>query len=155
MNNFLQTLRNLSPGRLIALAGIALFLISFFGYLFARIGSSDYGVLYSDLDLENAKNIVSKLDTEGVKYKLADNGTTILVPSDEINRLRLTTAEFALESGGANVGYEIFDNSDSLGSTSFVQNINLIRALEGELARTIRSVDNIKSARVHLVMPKR
>ena len=60
-----------------------------------------------------------------------------------------------MASKGSNVGYEIFDNADALGTTNFVQNVNLVRALEGELARTIRSVDNIKSARVHLVMPKR
>lgn len=155
MNSFLQTLKNLSPARLIALAGVILFLISFFGYLFIHIGGSDYAVLYSDLDLENAKQIVNQLEAENVKYKLSDNGGTILVPSDDVGRLRLNTADVALSSGGANVGYEIFDNSDALGSTSFVQNINLIRALEGELARTIRSVDNIKSARVHLVLPKR
>lgn len=155
VNNFLQTLKNLSPGRLIALAGVALFLISFFGYLFSRIGNSDFAVLYSDLDLENAKQIVSQLETENVKYKLSDNGTTILVPTDDVNRLRINTADIAAASGGSGVGYEIFDNSDALGSTNFVQNINLVRALEGELARTIRSVDNIKSARVHLVLPKR
>ena len=155
MNNFMQTLKNLSPVRLITLAGISLFLISFFGYLFARIGGNDYTVLYSNLELESAKRIVSELDTENVKYKLADNGTTILVPADDVSRLRINTAEIASASGGSNVGYEIFDNGDALGATSFVQNINLIRALEGELARTIRSVDNIKSARVHLVMPKR
>lgn len=155
VNNFLQTLKNLSPGRLIALAGVALFLISFFGYLFSRIGNSDFAVLYSDLDLENAKQIVSQLETENVKYKLLDNGTTILVPTDDVNRLCINTADIAAASGGSSVGYEIFDNSDALGSTNFVQNINLVRALEGELARTIRSVDNIKSARVHLVLPKR
>ena len=138
-----------------ALAGVALFLISFFAYLFARVGNSDYAVLYSDLDLENAKRIVSQLDNENVKYKLADSGTTILVPSEDVSRLRINTAEAALTSGNSGVGYEIFDNSDALGSTSFVQNINLIRALEGELARTIRGVDNIRNARVHLVLPKR
>ena len=155
MNNFLQTLKNLSPARLVALAGIVLFLISFFGYLFAKMRGGDYAVLYSDLDFENAKQIVSQLETENIKYRLTDNGTTILVPADDVNRTRINTADIASSSGSANVGYEIFDNSDALGSTSFVQNVNLIRALEGELARTIRSVDNIKSARVHLVLPKR
>lgn len=155
MNNLLQTLKNLSPGRLVALAGIALFLISFFGYLFSRVGNEDYVVLYSDLDLENAKQIVAQLDNENVKYKLADNGTTILVPASVVNRQRLNTADIVSAAGGASVGYEIFDNSDALGSTNFVQNVNLIRALEGELARTIRSVDGIKNARVHLVLPKR
>lgn len=69
--------------------------------------------------------------------------------------MRIDTADLAMASKGSNVGYEIFDNTDALGSTNFVQNVNLIRALEGELARTIRSVDHIKSARVHLVLPKR
>lgn len=77
------------------------------------------------------------------------------VPSEVVNKMRVDTAELALASQGSNVGYEVFDNTDALGSTNFVQNVNLIRALEGELARTIRSVDNIKSARVHLVLPKR
>ena len=121
----------------------------------SRMSSTDYAVLYSDLELENAKQIISRLETENVKYKLTKNGTEIMVPQSEVNRLRVNTAEIALSSGGANVGYEIFDQSDALGSTNFVQNVNLIRALEGELARTIRSVDNIKNARVHLVLPKR
>lgn len=120
-----------------------------------QVNSVEYSVLYTDLELEDANQIVSRLETANVKYKLNNNGTEILVPSDQVNRMRLDTAELALASKGANVGYEIFDNTDALGSTNFVQNINLIRALEGELARTIRTVDNIKSARVHLVLPKR
>ena len=155
MNNFIQTLKKLSPGRLIALAGVALFLISFFAYLFARVGGSDYVPLYSGLDMENAKQVVSHLDAENIDYKLTDSGSTILVPAEDVDRLRINTAEMTLSSGLPSIGYEIFDNSDALGSTSFVQNVNLIRALEGELSRTIRSVDNIKNARVHLVMPKR
>lgn len=155
MNNFWQTIKNLSPGRLASIAAVIIFLVSFLGYVVARMSSTDYAVLYSDLELENAKQIISRLETENVKYKLTKNGTEIMVPQSEVNRLRVNMAEIALSSGGANVGYEIFDQSDALGSTNFVQNVNLIRALEGELARTIRSVDNIKNARVHLVLPKR
>lgn len=155
MNNILQTLKNMSPGRLASIAAIVIFLISFFVYLAVQMNSKEYGVLYTDLELEDAKQIVARLDSENVKYKLLKNGTEILVPVDDVNRMRVNTAELALSSKGANVGYEVFDNVDALGSTNFVQNVNLIRALEGELARTIRSVDNIKSARVHLVMPKR
>ena len=155
MNNILQTLKNMSPGRLASIAAIVIFLISFFVYLAVQMNSKEYGVLYTDLELEDAKQIVARLDSENVKYKLLKNGTEILVPVDDVNRMRVNTAELALSSKGANVGYEVFDNADALGSTNFVQNVNLIRALEGELARTIRSVDNIKSARVHLVMPKR
>ncbi len=155
MNNFLQSIKNLSPGRLAAISAIIIFLISFFVYLATKMSSADYAVLYTDLELEDAKQIVNNLEAANVKFKLTKNGTEILVPQDEVNKLRVDTAELALASKGANVGYEIFDNTDALGSTNFVQNVNLIRALEGELARTIRSVDNIKYARVHLVLPKR
>ncbi len=155
MNNFWQSIKNLSPGRLISLAAIVIFLISFFAYIIMQVNSVEYSVLYTDLELEDAKQIVSRLEAENIKYKLAKNGTEILVPQDQVNKMRVETAELALASKGSNVGYEIFDNTDALGTTNFVQNINLVRALEGELARTIRSVDNIKSARVHLVLPKR
>ena len=155
VNNFWQGIKNLSPGRLISLAAIVIFLISFFTYIVMQVNSVEYSVLYTDLELEDAKQIVSRLEAENIKYKLTKNGAEILVPQDKVNKMRVETAELALASKGSNVGYEIFDNTDALGTTNFVQNINLIRALEGELARTIRSVDNIKSARVHLVLPKR
>lgn len=119
------------------------------------VSSGDYVVLYTDLELGDSKQIVEKLETSNVKYRLTKNGTEVLVPSEVVNKMRVETAELALPSKGSNVGYEIFDNTDALGSTNFVQNINLVRALEGELARTIRGVDNVQSVRVHLVLPKR
>src|SRR5690606_8966529 len=78
----------------------------------------------------------------------------ILVPKDYVTRLRMKMAESNLPKGGG-VGYEIFDKSDALGATSFVQNINHLRAMEGELSRTIRAIDRVQSARVHLVLPER
>ncbi len=155
MNNILQTIKNMSPSKLASIAAIIIFLISFFVYVVVQMSGSDYAVLYTDLDLEDAKQIVSKLDSANIKYRLSKNGTEVLVPTEDVNRMRIETADLALASKGANVGYEVFDNTDALGSTNFVQNVNLLRALEGELSRTIRSVDNIRSARVHLVMPKR
>ncbi len=155
VNNLLQSLKNLSPGRLASIAAIVIFLVSFFVYIGVKMTSRDYAVLYTDLEPEDAKQIISRLEASGTKYRLTQNGAEILVPADDVSRLRIDTAELALASAGSNVGYELFDNTDALGSTNFVQNVNLIRALEGELARTIRSVDNIRSARVHLVLPKR
>lgn len=155
MNNFIQSIKNLSPGRLASIAAIVIFLISFFVYLATKLNTGDYAVLYTDLEMEDAKQIVQHLETANVKYRLTKNGTEILVPAEDVNKMRIDTADLAMASKGSNVGYEIFDNTDALGSTNFVQNVNLIRALEGELARTIRSVDHIKSARVHLVLPKR
>ena len=155
MNNFIQSIKNLSPGRLASIAAIVIFLISFFVYLATKLNTGDYAVLYTDLEMEDAKQIVQHLETANIKYRLTKNGTEILVPGEDVNKMRIDTADLAMASKGSNVGYEIFDNTDALGSTNFVQNVNLIRALEGELARTIRSVDHIKSARVHLVLPKR
>ncbi len=77
-----------------------------------------------------------------------------MVPKDKVTRLRMKLAESNLPKGGG-VGYEIFDKSDALGTTSFVQNINHLRALEGELSRTIRAIDRVQAARVHLVLPER
>lgn len=155
VNNFWQTIKNLSPGRLAAIAAVIIFLVSFLGYMIARMNNTEYVVLYTDLEMDGAKEIVAKLEADNVKYKLTKNGTEIQVPAEDVNKLRIDTAEIAMGSSGSNVGYEIFDHTDALGSTNFVQNVNLVRALEGELARTIRSVDNIKNARVHLVLPKR
>ena len=155
MNNFIQSIKNLSPGRLASIAAIVIFLIRFFVYLATKLNTGDYAVLYTDLEMEDAKQIVQHLETANIKYRLTKNGTEILVPEEDVNKMRIDTADLAMASKGSNVGYEIFDNTDALGSTNFVQNVNLIRALEGELARTIRSVDHIKSARVHLVLPKR
>ena len=155
MNNILQMIKNMSPSKVASIAAIIIFLISFFVYVAVQMSDKDYAVLYSDLELSDARQIVNKLDSSGVDYHLDKNGTEILVPASEVNHLRIETVDFALGSGISSVGYEVFDNTDALGSTNFVQNVNLLRALEGELARTISSVENIKTARVHLVMPKR
>ncbi|MFV0627345.1 MAG: flagellar basal-body MS-ring/collar protein FliF [Alphaproteobacteria bacterium] len=155
MNNFLQSIKNLSPGRLASISAILIFLMAFFIYMLNGVSGGEYTVLYTNLELGDAKQIVDKLESSKIKYRLSKNGTEILVPSEVVNKMRVETAELALPSKGSSVGYEIFDNVDALGSTNFVQNINLVRALEGELSRTIRGVDNIQSARVHLVLPKR
>jgi len=88
-----------------------------------------------------------------VKYDEKGDGGTILVPADQVTKLRMALAQDNLPAAG--VGYEIFDKSDAFGTTAFVQNINRLRALEGELARSIQTIDGIDSARVHLVIPER
>jgi flagellar M-ring protein FliF len=110
--------------------------------------------LFTDLSLEDSAAIAKELDREAVTYQLRNDGNIIMVPTDRVARLRMTLAENGLPKGGG-VGYEIFDKSDALGTTSFVQNINSLRALEGELARTIQGLDRVEAARVHLVMPER
>jgi flagellar M-ring protein FliF len=119
-----------------------------------RVTTPQMTTLFTDLSLEDSSNIIKDLERQGIPYELRNEGSVILVPKDKVTRLRMKLAEGGLPKGGG-VGYEIFDKSDALGTTSFVQNINHLRALEGELARTIQSIDRITAARVHLVLPER
>jgi len=112
-----------------------------------------YGTLYSELATEDASAIVEKLKTAQVPYRIEAGGTQILVPEERIPGLRLELASAGLPHGGS-VGFEIFDRS-KIGATEFEQQVNLRRALEGELARSVMSIDGVKSARVHLVLPER
>src|SRR5256885_891104 len=100
------------------------------------------------------RSIVKDLERQGIAYELKNDGAIVMVPRDKMTRIRMKLAEGGLPKGGG-VGYEIFDKSDALGATSFVQNINHLRALEGELARTIKAIDRVQAARVHLVLPER
>jgi flagellar M-ring protein FliF len=154
VNPLMQTLRNLGAMRLAALGAVAFALIAFFVFVVARLTTPGYGLLYSGLDPSDSGAIVQRLDAQNIPYQLRADGAEIMVPQDQVTKLRLSLAGDGIPSGGS-IGYEIFDRADALGTTNFVQQINQVRALEGELARTIRSLRQVKSARVHLVMPKR
>ena len=136
------------------MAVVAVLMLGFFAFLIMRASSPQMAPLYSDLSFEDSSAIVAELQTQNVPFELRSEGETILVARDQITTLRMALAENGLPQRGQ-VGYEIFDQQNTLGATSFVQNINNLRALEGELARTITSLARIKSARVHLVLPER
>lgn len=150
----MQTLRNLGATRLVALAAVGFALIAFFIFIVTRLATPGMTLLYSGLDPSDSGQIVQRIETQGIRYELRGDGSQIYVPQDQVARLRLSLASEGIPAGGS-IGYEIFDRADALGTTNFVQQINQIRALEGELARTIRSLHQVRSARVHLVMPKR
>ena len=154
MDSIIETLRGMGGGRLIALVGVGAGLIGFFVFIVSQVGSPTLTLLYGGLDLDDSSEIVTRLETMSVPYELRANGTQIFVPDDQSLRLRMTLAQEGLPSGGT-VGYEIFDRGDALGVTSFVQEVNLVRALEGELSRTITTLDKVTAARVHVVLPKR
>jgi flagellar M-ring protein FliF len=154
VNGLLATLRNLGPARLGAIGLVLATTVGFFVFLSGRLATPSYGLLYGELDLRDSGQIVQKLDAMNVPYQLRGDGAQILVPTDQVARLRVAMAETGLPHGGS-VGYEIFDKSEALGSSNFVQNVNHLRALEGELARTIGSIGSVQGARVHLVLPKR
>ncbi|HEY9567989.1 MAG TPA: flagellar basal-body MS-ring/collar protein FliF [Thalassobaculum sp.] len=154
MNPFTDLIRNLGPVRMAALAGTGIAVVGFFIFLVSRLSTGGQSLLYADLDPADAGQIVRELETREIPYQLKANGTQVFVPSDDVLRLRVTLAEQGLPGGGS-VGYELFDKNQGLGTTSFVQNVNLVRALEGELGRTISSMRNVRGARVHLVLPRR
>jgi flagellar M-ring protein FliF len=137
-----------------AMVAVTAALIGFFSFVIMRVTTPQMTTLFTDLSVEDSAGIVKDLERQAIPFELRNDGAVIMVPKDKVTRLRMKLAEGGLPKGGG-VGYEIFDKSDALGTTSFVQNINHLRALEGELARTIRAIDRIQAARVHLVLPER
>ena len=111
-----------------------------------------YSVAFSNLSESDAAKIVEKLKSDNINYQLRDS-STILVPSDQVYEVRLSMASAGLPSGGS-VGFELFDSS-SLGMTEFTQRVTYQRALEGELERTIGSMDAVEDVRVHIVTPEK
>jgi flagellar M-ring protein FliF len=147
-------LKGLGAARLAAMVAVTTVLIAFFAFVIMRVTMPQMTTLFTDLSFEDSSGIIKDLERQGIPFELRNEGSVIMVPKDKVTRLRIKLAEGGLPKGGG-VGYEIFDKTDALGTTSFVQNINHLRALEGELARTIRAIDRIQAARVHLVLPER
>ncbi len=116
--------------------------------------SPDYSVLFSDLEPADASAVVEKLKSQKIKYEVRGDGSTIAIsPPDMIHELRMSLAGEGLPRGGK-VGFELFD-TNNLGTTSFVERLKFIRATQGELERTISSLDAIASARVHITQPEK
>jgi flagellar M-ring protein FliF len=154
VNNLLQTLRNLGPARLAAIGGVGLLLIGFFVYLTTRLSTPEMELLYAELQQTEAAAIAKKLEEAKVPFTVDKTGTKIMVAADQVGPMRMRMAAQGLPSGGS-VGYELFDKGEGFGATSFMQNINHLRALEGEMARTVQTLNGVQQARVHLVLPKR
>ena len=154
MQGLASFLKGLGASRVMAMVAVTTALIGFFGFVIMRATAPQMTTLFTDLSSEDSSGIIKDLERQAIPFELRNEGAVIMVPKDKVTRLRMKLAESGLPKGGG-VGYEIFDKSDALGTTSFVQNINHLRALEGELARTIRAIDRIQAARVHLVLPER
>ena len=154
MKSFLETLGKLGVIKLMIITAILAGVGSGLYYVAQKFSEPDMALMYSELDMADASKIVSRIEGMGIPVELRGAGTQIYVPADKVARLRMDMAEAGLPRGGS-VGYEIFDKGESLGTTGFVQDINHLRALEGELARSIASLSQVASARVHLVLPRR
>lgn len=154
MQAILDLVQKLGPKRLAAMGAVTLSLVGFFAYVLLRVSAVPMGTLFTDLMPAESASIIRELEARGIRPEVRNEGAVVLVPRDQLARARMDLAAKGLPAGGS-VGYEIFDKGDAFSATGFVQNLNQIRALEGELARSIRSIDRVQSARVHLSIPER
>ena len=154
MERFISILKSAGPAKLAAAFAVtALVAAALFAIMF-RVGAEERSLLYSDLSAKDAAAVSESLTTANVDFQLSPDGSSIFVPRSKVAEARMRLAADGLPGQGS-IGYEIFDKQDALGATSFVQNVNKLRALEGELARSIDSLDTVNAARVHLVLPEK
>jgi len=139
--------------RKLAMVAVALLSLAFFGAIIFQTQSADYRLLFANMASDDGAEIVKWLKDQKIPYRLENEGTAIYVPADQMYEARLQLAGSGLPKGGG-VGFEIFDKQ-SFGMTDFSQRVNYLRALQGELSRTIASLGPVKAARVHLVIPEK
>jgi flagellar M-ring protein FliF len=149
---FWRIFKTLPPGRRATVVGTLVLAVVGLVVLLVWANQVDFQVLYSNLSPGDASSVVERLKNQRIPFRLSQNGRTIEVAGDKVHEIRLSLAGAGLPRGGG-VGFEIF-NEPKLGTTQFVQRINYLRALQGELARTISAFDAVAAARVHIVMPR-
>ena len=152
--NFTQMLLKAGPTRLFAALGIAAVVAALLFTLVFRMGGEAKALLFAGVETREMAEISQRLEAADIPYEIREDGGSIYVARSEVFNARMMLSADGLPSRGS-IGYEIFDEPDALGQTQFQQNINRLRALEGELSRTIGSLDGVASARVHLVLPER
>ncbi|MCP3875435.1 MAG: flagellar M-ring protein FliF [Desulfobacteraceae bacterium] len=152
IERIIKTLKELPLPRKIAIGVLTMVLIAGFTTMFIWANKTQFKTAYSGLTKDDAALVVDKLKETNTPYRLTGDGTTITVPEDIVYDVRLTMAKEGIPKGGG-VGFEIFDKTE-FGTTEFVQKINKKRAIQGELSRTISAFDEVKTARVMIVMPK-
>ncbi|MDO6962546.1 flagellar basal-body MS-ring/collar protein FliF [Rhizobium alvei] len=150
----LKNLSNLGMARLTALGAIGLLIVGLVLGGAYYVNRPSFETLYVGLETSDLNQISMALSSGGIDFEVGADGKSIQVPVGQTGKTRLFLAERGLPSS-TNAGYELFDNVGSLGLTSFMQEVTRVRALEGEIARTIQTIDGINAARVHIVMADR
>ncbi len=154
LNAVVQNLRDFGPRRLALMGSVIALVLTVIAVASIYLNRPAYETLYVGLERSDVNQIGLVLGEAGIGFDVAADGTTVLVPAGKTAQARMLLAEKGLPTS-ANAGYELFDNVGSLGLTSFMQQITRVRALEGEIARTIQSLAGIRAARVHIVMSER
>jgi len=154
IQSLIDNLRSFGPKRLALLGGVGAIVVTIILLGSLYLNKPSYETLYVGLDRTDVGQIGLVLSESGIRYDVAADGTSVLVAAGSTGQARMLLAERGLPTS-SNAGYELFDNVGSFGLTSFMQEVTRVRALEGEIARTIQSITGVKSARVHIVMPER
>lgn len=147
----LENIKNWPTNKKLAFGGVLLITVALMITLLLWLPKQDYQVLYSNLSAEDAGNVINKLKEKKIPYQVKE--TAIYVPADKVHELRLELASQGIPSGGG-VGFEIFDKT-SIGLTEFSQRVNYVRALQGELSRTIKQIQEVDQVRVHIAIPEK
>ncbi|MBI2767321.1 MAG: flagellar M-ring protein FliF [Chloroflexi bacterium] len=148
----LERWNQLQRGRQIALGGIVAGTIIVLYFVFIASSSPNMVVAFSGLQPEESASMAAELQKDGIAYELGATGTSISVAAEKVGEARIKLAAAGQLKNGAGVGMELFDKTN-FGATDYVQKVNYQRALEGELARSINTIDSVKASRVHIVMP--
>ena len=154
LRSIVINLQDFGTKRLAIMAGIALLTLAVIGIASVYLNRPSYETLYVGLERSDVNQIGMVLSEAGMNFDVGSDGTSVLVPVGTTAKARMLLAEKGLPTS-ANAGYELFDKVGSLGLTSFMQQVTRVRALEGEIARTIQSLAGVKAARVHIVMSER
>jgi flagellar M-ring protein FliF len=152
LNGLQKFLSQLGTRRLMIMAGVALALLGMLGAVALRGGSSEMGFLYTDLEPSVAQSMTAKLTAQNIPFQLSADGTSIMAPQEKLAELRMAMAADKLSG---KVGYEVLDAEEPFGVSSSRARMNETRAIEGELEKSIQSLDSVARARVHIVMPER
>ena len=152
LERLFANLRSLGPRRLLALAIIGATVFAGVGMSSMLLSRPQFETLYTGLTAQDVSRIGAALGEAGIAFDVSSEGNKVMVPPSQTAKARMLLAQKGLPSS-SNAGYELFDNMGSIGLTSFMQEITRVRALEGEIARTIQAVSGVRAARVHLVLP--
>lgn len=142
----------IGPKRLMLMGGVALILLAALAFVATRTSKPTMGYLYTDLDPSAASAITEKLKAQNVDYTLSADGTSIMAPESKLAELRMSLAG---EKLGGKIGYEVLDEEQPFGVSASRAKMNETRAIEGELSKSIQTIQNVSAARVHIVMPER
>lgn len=152
----MEAIKNLvgqiGPKRLMLMGGVAFALLAALAFVATRGSDPQMGYLYTDLDPSAAATITEKLKAQNVEYQLSADGTSVMAPQDKLAELRMSLAG---EKLGGKIGYEVLDEEQPFGVSASRAKMNETRAVEGELSKSIQTIQNVSAARVHIVMPER